>query len=411
MNDTEKKQLVSQALDRGAGIVRLAPTWVPRGFGIPGGRLRLHTDDLYAFGTHRGGISERWLASTAQPDNGPQTQPEEGLSNIDVDGQKVILRDAMALMGEEFLDKEAIARHGGWVMFGKLFDLMYPVPFHIHQSDEQVAALGRRGKPEAYYFPPQYNGHFGTFPHTYFGLFPETTKDQLVDRLKGWDEGKLGDNKILALSRAYCLEVGTGWFLPACTLHAPGTLCTYEPQCASDVLCMWQSVVSDFLLVDRSLIWKDIPEDHWHDYEYVVNLLDWDANVDLDFKKSRFRPPVPARSVEEMHAAGYHENWIAYGNPFFSAKELTVYPGRSVTLKDAAAYGALCVQGYGRFGKFAVSSPSLIRFGEMTEDEFFVTHRAAKEGITITNQSEFEPLVFLKHFNPGNPEVPPLKSA
>ncbi len=42
----------------------------------------------------------------------------------------------------------------------------------------------------------------------------------------------------------------------------------------------------------------------------------------------------------------------------------------------------------------------------MTEDEFFVTQSAATNGVTITNLSSTEPLVILKHFNPGNPEMP-----
>ena len=406
MNDQQKKQLITQALEIGAGVVRLAPTWVPRTFGIPGGRLRLHPDDLYALGPERGGISERWLSSTAQPDNGPLTGPEEGLSTIAIDGSTVTLRDAMTLMGEEFLERRAIEEHGGWVMFSKLFDLMYPVPHHIHQDDAEAAKIGQRGKPEAYYFPPQYNGHYGTTPYTFFGLLPGTTKDELIDCLKRWDTGKVGDNGILRLSRAFRIEVGTGWYVPPMTLHAPGTLCTYEPQRASDVLCMWQSLVSDFLIVDRGLIWKNVPKEHWHDYEYVVNLLNRDTNFDPDFKQHFFRPPKPVKPVEEMEAEGYRENWITYGSPFFSAKELTVYPGHTVTIKDAAAYGTICVQGRGRFGKYAMSSPSLIRFGQMTDDEYFVTHHAAGEGITITNESDCEPLVLLKHFNPGNPETP-----
>ena len=48
----------------------------------------------------------------------------------------------------------------------------------------------------------------------------------------------------------------------------------------------------------------------------------------------------------------------------------------------------------------------MIRFGQMTEDEFFVTIGAANDGLTITNLSSSEPLVILKHFNPGNPEAP-----
>jgi hypothetical protein len=48
----------------------------------------------------------------------------------------------------------------------------------------------------------------------------------------------------------------------------------------------------------------------------------------------------------------------------------------------------------------------MIRFGQMTEDEFFVSASAATEGVEITNLSTCEPLVMLKHFNPGNPEMP-----
>ena len=107
-----------------------------------------------------------------------------------------------------------------------------------------------------------------------------------------------------------------------------------------------------------------------------------------------------------MRGDGYVENWITYGSDFYSAKELTVLPGRTVRIRDAAAYGVICLQGYGRFGKHAISSPSLIRYGEMTEDEFFVSAAAASDGIEITNGSSTEPLVMLKHFNPGNPEMP-----
>ena len=44
------------ALEQGEGILRLAPTWVPRVFCIPGKRIKLHPADLYSFGAHRGGI-------------------------------------------------------------------------------------------------------------------------------------------------------------------------------------------------------------------------------------------------------------------------------------------------------------------------------------------------------------------
>ncbi len=83
-------------------------------------------------------------------------------------------------------------------------------------------------------------------------------------------------------------------------------------------------------------------------------------------------------------------------------------PKRSVTIKDSAAYGVIVTQGHGTLGKQAVSTPSMIRFGEMTEDELFVTADVAKEGVRIENPSATDPLVILKHFGPGNPDAQPL---
>jgi len=42
----------------------------------------------------------------------------------------------------------------------------------------------------------------------------------------------------------------------------------------------------------------------------------------------------------------------------------------------------------------------MIRFGQMTHDELFVTERAAREGVLITNTSDSDDLVMLKHFGP-----------
>ena len=49
---------------------------------------------------------------------------------------------------------------------------------------------------------------------------------------------------------------------------------------------------------------------------------------------------------------------MCYGTQWYSAKELTVHPKRSVTIKDGAAYGIIVTQGYGRFGSLPISTPS-----------------------------------------------------
>src|SRR4030043_2130743 len=74
------KTIVERALGQGEGILRLAPNWVPRSFCVPGRRIKLHPDDYYAMGGERGGIDERWFASTTPADNGPLTSKDEGLS-------------------------------------------------------------------------------------------------------------------------------------------------------------------------------------------------------------------------------------------------------------------------------------------------------------------------------------------
>src|SRR3954469_22564236 len=77
------------ALDAGRGVLRLAPNWVPRSFLMPGRRLKLHPDDLYAYGAYRGGIDERWFASTTPAANDNRT-PDEGLSYVVWQNQKAV---------------------------------------------------------------------------------------------------------------------------------------------------------------------------------------------------------------------------------------------------------------------------------------------------------------------------------
>ena len=43
-----------------------------------------------------------------------------------------------------------------------------------------------------------------------------------------------------------------------------------------------------------------------------------------------------------------------------------------------------------------LNSPKLIRFTDLTEDEYFVTEAGAKSGVTYENTSETEPMVILR---------------
>ena len=396
-----KQALVEESLKRGEGIVRLAPCWVPRSFLMPGGRLKLDPRDLYALGAHRGGIDERWFSSTTNAANGPGTPDDEGLSYLVFQGEKVLFKEAIDSFGDKFLGPEVMEREQGWNLLCKFFDNLGPIPHHMHQREEHARLVGRLGKPEAYYFPPQYNFKVNNFPYTFMGLEPGTTRNDVLDCLRKWETG---DNGILNFSKAYKLQPGTGWQIDAGILHAPGSLVTYEPQVNSDVFGMFQSMVEG-RYVPWDLLVKDVPDDKAHDLDYIVDMLDWDANVDPEFVTHNLTRPKPVRHELEMADSGYHENWVTYGTRHYSAKELTVLPARSIVIKDAAAYGLILTQGFGRLGAHHVETPSLIRFGELTSDEFFVSADAAKNGVDIKNESATEPLVMLKHFGPGNPEA------
>ncbi len=384
---------LSLALDAGGGLLRLTPTWVPRSFLHPGKRIKLHPSDYYSYGAERGGIDERWFGSTTDAANGGRVW-HEGQSFCLFEGRQFQLKDAIAEAGSRIIGSKMFDKYHRWPVYSKFFDNMGPIPHHMHQTFKDAKLVGQEGKPESYYFPPQYNNCDNNFPYTFMGLEPGTTKQQLRRCLENWHRG---DNGILDLSKAYRLQRGTGWLIPPGVLHAPGSLCTYEPQWGSDVFGMYQSLVEG-REVPWSLLVKDMPADKHQDLDFIIGQLDWEKNVDPNFKANNFLEPMRADAGE-----GWEDRWIVYGRvdgeQLFSAKELTLQPGARCVLRDPGASGWLTVQGKGTMGRLNLQTPAMIRFGALTEDEVFITHEAATAGVEICNTGS-EPLVGLRYFGP-----------
>lgn len=398
--------VLGRALDAGRGILRMAPCWVPRSFLHPGKRIKLAPTDWYAMGVHRGGIDERWFSSTTEAMNDNRNE-DEGLSYCLFEGERFQLRDAVTEAGTRLVGPEMFTKYSRWPVYSKFFDNAGPIPHHMHQSAEFAALTDQEGKPECYYYPPQLNAAENHFDYTFFGLVPGTTKDQVRKCLEDWNKG---DNGILDLSQAHRLKRGTGWAVPAGVLHAPGSLCTYEPQWGSDVFGMFQSIVEG-REVPWDLLVKDVPQEKKQDIDFIISQLDWDKNVDPYFKQSNYVEPVVD---QDFSSNGVTDLWIAYalfeGQQLFTAKELTVMPGQKCTITDGGASGWITVQGSGTINGLPLQTPAMINFGEETADEVFISHEAASEGVEIENTGT-EPLVSLRYFGPdthGEAKLPKL---
>ena len=341
--------------EKGKGVLKLAPTWVPRSFNEPGKRLRLHPDDCFAFGMERGGICERWLGSVTVALNGPKTGPTEGMSFVvDENNEKVLFAEVVDELKADLIGNKLFEAYGTWPTFAKLYDYEKPLFHHLHLTEEKANKIGKHGKPEAYYFPVQYNAYLGRFPLTYFGFDPSTTKEEVMECLRNYT---VKDTRITELSRAYRIKLGSGWYTPAGVIHAPASVVTYEPQWNSDVNTIMENVTMGEVNGEELLTGCQADGEKG-DVDALFSQIDWEESTRKDYKETYYREPKTRETAQK----GLAEKWIAYANDWIAGKEITVEPGATVTVKDAACYCALVVQGFGQFGEFKCEAPGMLRF-------------------------------------------------
>src|SRR5437764_8626625 len=116
---TQTNKQVRSAVENSEGILRLAPTWVPRSFLMPGRRIKLAPQDIYALGAHRGGIDERWFSSTTAAAN-EGAPPDEGLSYVVQDGKRVFtLKEAVEQEGKRLVGPDIWNRYHRWPVYSK----------------------------------------------------------------------------------------------------------------------------------------------------------------------------------------------------------------------------------------------------------------------------------------------------
>lgn len=390
--------VIEKGFQQGKGIFLMSPNWIPRPLLEPGKRLRLHPNDYYCLGLKRGAICERWFSATENAETGPGAPEDEGLSYIYVDGEKVLFRDCVEELGAALIGNELWNRYGRWPMFSKFYDYKCESFHHLHHKEKDAELVGVRTKPEAYYFPVEMNASENSIQCTFFGFDPSVSKEEIIERLALFE---IRENRLTELSRAFRLELGTGWYTKPGVLHACGSLCTYEPQWMSESCSLWENYTPGGRIAPYEELAGKVPEDKKRDLDYIYNLMDEEANFDPNYRQKYFRRPIV-----EVETPQFIQKWITYGNPYIGAKELRIRPGQTVTVKDQAAYGCILLQGHGKFGEYDAEAPTIIRYGEQTYDEFFVSEEAAQKGVEIHNTSRQE-WVMLKHFchNCGMPDA------
>jgi hypothetical protein len=391
----ERRAIVEKAIEKNDGILRLKPAWVARAFLSPGRRLGL-PEDQYALG-ERGGVCERWLASTTKADNavGP---PDEGLSYLNIDAKdNITLREAIEFASQAIMGADYATTHKTLDRLAKIFDYSDRLPYHLHQMKHHAALVGRNPKEEAYYFPEGVD--LGPHPETFFGVHPfiaELEKyDLLLPYLETWDS-----DLILRHARAYQQVAGEGFHIPAGVLHAPGSALTIELQEDSDVFAMLQARVGRFH-ISKELLFKDVrPEDRKKCGErLILDFIDWPTNGDPYFFEHRHTPPI---LISENRQPGGDEFWIFYNTQRFSGKKLVVKPGQKFVSQDRGVYNILVWRGKGNFGGHEIAG------GNANLDELLIAHDRAVKPLEIQNTGK-EDLIIIKFFGPDiNADVPML---
>lgn len=389
MDKNTIRSTVLRKLKKNNGILPLRPAWVSRDFMPPGKRLGL-TEQEYDAGAS-GYICERWLASETRVDNLVKIE-NEGLSYLDIEGEDILLIDALEICKEEILGNKYAKTHDSLGRLLKIYDFGTRIFYHLHQNDEDALKVGMNSKEEAYHFLDK---PLGPHPETFFGVHPSIVRENkqkeiFLPYLEKW-EGE----EILKYSKAYMNIPGEGFHLPAGLLHAPGTALTLELQESSDVMAVLQAEIEG-LKIGKDLLHHHIPEEAWKkgSEAAALDLVDWEGNADPYFYENHHLSP---QMVEETRTDGAWEEWVWYNTVKFSGKRVTVKPGESFFNKELGVHGIFMWRGKGTVAGFMLEGQNVSL--QESHDELLITADKAETGYTIENTGD-ENIVLYKYFGP-----------
>jgi len=370
----DRTKQIERILDRTGGVLRLKPNYVRR-FYVDGGRL-LGGKPGATFNPRDGLYKpERWIASCTVAHN-PHPIQGEGLSLLAADGVRMTLAEALRLAGPRLLGERRYQAHGPeFRVLIKILDGYVPIVFHIHARDQDVRRYpkhfkGHRfGKDEAYHFLDRPKGKV---PYTHVGLHPGTTVRDLKRAVAQ------GADALAELSPVVLQRFGEGLFVPAGTVHRPGTALTLEIQQPSDVYTLLEREMDGVRFSPRQM------HPGFAKLEQAFKCIDFETCCQPDLIERFYLAPKLDRRTRQR---GGCEEWIfpPTMTDKFSGKRVRVT--KRFESHERQPYALLVWKGRGRLGKHRV------RAG----DEFFVSYEAARAGLLVENTGT-EPMVLFKFF-------------
>eukprot|EP00054_Salpingoeca_dolichothecata_P022945 m.151654 g.151654 ORF g.151654 m.151654 type:complete len:409 (+) comp24514_c0_seq3:1-1227(+) len=219
-----------------------------------------------------------------------------------------------------------------------------PIPCHVHAGEVVNGKCQGCGKLEAYFFPPlhvpPYNVDLSGQVVSRLGLKPDTSQEEFIASLKKFG---VTDRMYHHLS-VYEVKPWESWTIQPKVVHAPGPWLTFEIQLPQDDynLLAWQlgQPVSEG---DKRAAIKS-----QHQLKGIANeqqlfeqTVDWDMNVDVEFKSKWHRKaePIESGSWGRQIRIFFHD---FYGEGF------EISPGEKFERKpDEKPYAAIVWSGSG----------------------------------------------------------------
>ena len=406
------KSLAEAALAETGGLLRLAPTWVPRSFLQPGRRLKLHPDDLYAFGLNRGGIDERWFASTTPAANESRT-PDEGLSYVVHERRALHARATPSQeLGGEIDRRRDLGQVQEVAGLQQVLRQHGPDPAP-HAPERRAGRAGRpaRASPRATTSRRSSTNVGNNFPYTFFGLEPGTTKARHPPLPGGLERGRQRHPRPLARPTASS-PAPAGWSRP-CVLHAPGSLVHLR---AAVGLRRLRHVPVDGRGPRGAL--GAAGQGRARGEAPATSTTSSSSSTGRRTSTRTSRTTTTwSRSSGRRHARARatSTSWIVYGKvdgeQLFTAKELTVDPGaQGHDQGQRRLRPDRACRAKGRISKLRPEQPEADPLRRADRGRS-LRHRAGRQGRRdVREHQRTEPLVVLRYFGPEvNPDAPAIK--